>query len=383
MSPKRRALVASDSTLTRDPRVLKQIRWLIDDGWMVDTLGRGPQPPEVNGAHFKMPYRPFVVRVLANMFLPKVARFRTLVETTIPHELRGKGRQPKYGLAVLNEIELLPWFTRVRDVLVEAAPEGKAHLDLHEYAPSQRSGLLHGLLFSRYRLWQAGFVASDVFDSRSAVSPGIASLYSRHFAIRPPAIVRSVTDFVEQAPTVVDPNNIRLIHHGSAAAVRGLGLMIDAMADIDERFSLDLMLVGSRKTIRKLRNRAAHVGTRVTFRPPVDVREIASTLNNYDLEIIFFPPATENLRHALPNKLFEAIQGRVGIVLGQSPDMTELTTTFDNAVMAQGWSATDLAEAINGLTVGDIERLKAGSHAAADSLNSRVEGRQFFRALGK
>lgn len=375
----RRALVASDSNVAGDPRVLKQIRWLVQEGWTVDSLGRGDLPPEVNGVHHKMHQRPYLMRVLANVLLPRRARYAVLVASTVPPAIDSAG--PKYELAVLNEIELLPWFSGVRHNVVAPAPAGWVHLDLHEYAPSQRSGVVHNLLFKKYRAWQTKFIASNIFNSRSVVSPGIAGLYSDLFPIPAPAVIRSVTDLVEQPPSPVDPHDIKLIHHGNASATRGLELMIDAMADIDERFSLHLMLVGSSKVVQDLRRRAHPLGTRVQFHDPVNVRDVARALNSYDLEVIFFPPVTENLRFALPNKLFESVQGRVGIVLGRSPDMVELVNEYGIGAVSDGWTAQDLAKTVNSLTAADVERFKAASHRAASELNSDAEKQRFMAAM--
>jgi glycosyltransferase involved in cell wall biosynthesis len=375
----KRALVASDSNVSNDPRVLKQVRWLAESGWTVDTLGRGKRPQEVNGAHFAMPPRSLATRLFANIVLPRKLRYRVLVESAIPEELL-ESPKPEYDLVVLNEIELLPWFYRQHQSL---APLSRCrHLDLHEYAPSQRSGLIHNLLFKRYRLWQTSFVGSGVFTSRSAVSPGVARLYAERFTIPAPAIIRNVAEYTDQLPGDVDPTDIKLIHHGSAAAVRRLDLMIDAMAHIDERFSLHLMLVGSRQDLEFLQRKAEPFGSRVTFHAPVDLQDVSAALNRFDLEVIFIPPATENLRYGLPNKLFESVQGRVGLVLGQSPDMVELAVACSNGVVVDGWEAADLARVVNSLSLADVERLKSASHSVARELSSDSEKERFLAATG-
>jgi hypothetical protein len=376
----KRALVASDSPVARDPRVLRQIRWLAELGWTVDTLGRGPKPPEANGSHFAMPRRSAVVRALSYLVLPAPLTYRTLVRDTIPPELRDGREGGSYDVVVLNEIELIPWFAVARDRLVRAG--GRAHLDLHEYAPSQRSGTAYRLVFKRFREWMIGFIGSDAIDSRSVVATGIGRLYSERFGFESPTVVRSCPDYVDQAPTPVDTGAIKLVHHGIASATRGLGLMIDAMHLIDDRFTLDLMLVGSHDALNALRTQAAPLGNRVRFRDPVDVRQVAAALNHYDLEVIFFPPVTENLRFALPNKFFEAVQGRLGLVIGESPEMVELVNQYHIGTIAHGWEASDLAACVNALTADAITRMKQASSVAARDLSSQAERSRFVEALG-
>lgn len=375
-----RALVASDSPIARDPRVLRQVRWLTELGYTVDTVGRGPAAPEVSGEHYAMPRRSVAVRVLSYLLLPNAPKYRTLIRSTIPAPLRDGVAGGIYDLVALNEIELLPWFVEVKPRLVR--PGGRSHLDLHEFAPSQRSGLAYRLVFKRFRDWLVSFIPRPEFDTRSTVAGGIARLYTGLFDIDEPRIIRSTPDFVDQQPSAVDPERIRLVHHGVASATRGLDLLVSAVALADERFTLDLMLVGSPDAIAPLKRLAEPLGERVTFRDPVDVRSIATAINEYDAELIFFPPVTQNLRFALPNKFFESVQGRLAIITGESSEMVEIVEQYGNGLVVQGWTAADLAAALNGIDAASVTAMKQASDAAAHDLSSQSERARFVAALG-
>jgi glycosyltransferase involved in cell wall biosynthesis len=379
-SSDKRALVVSDSAVNSDPRVLNQIRWLIDEGWTVDSLGRGPRPTVLNGQHFSMRVFPFPIRLFSYVFLSNRGRFKVLAESVIPRQLRERRGTPQYDLAVIDEIDLLPWFDEFASSIVK--PDGHKHLDLHEFSPSQGNGRLWKFLIGNHRDWLVTFIPSATFQSRSVVAPGIADLYVGLFDIPRPTVVKSAPELVDQHPSPVDPSNIELVHHGKADLERGLDILIDAVADLDSRFTLTLMLVGSAAAVRALKASASRFGSRVTFRDPVDVGNVAKAINEYDLEVIFFPPVTENLRHALPNKFFEAVQGRLGLVIGASPEMQNLVAQYENGVVADGWSSSDLAAAINSLEAKDVETLKQNSDAAAAELNSDREKLNFFKAVG-
>lgn len=375
----RRALVASDSPIARDPRVLRQVRWLSELGFTVDTIGRGPRAPEAAGTHFAMRRPSALVRVLAYLLLPNRQKYRAIIESGIPAHVVSPSGDGVYDVVVLNEIELLPWFIARKSSLVAA--NGHTHLDLHEFAPSQRTGLAHRLVFKRYRDWLISHIPSPAFDSRSTVASGIARLYAERFGLDLPGIIRSCPDYVEQVPQPVDGNHIRLVHHGVASLSRGLEILINAMAEVDDRFSLELMLVGAPHDLAALRRLAEPLGSRVTFRDPVDVRSIASAINQYDAEVIFFPPVTENLRYALPNKFFEAVQGRLAIVTGNSSEMVEILTHYGNGVVASGWLASDLAAAVNTLSAESLTAMKQGSNVAARELTSEQEKTRFAEMI--
>ena len=381
-SQPKRALILSYAEVDKDPRVLNQIKWLNENGIRVDTLGRGDAPPGLSGQHYKITRWPLIIRLFAYAFVPNAPRFALLVKSWIPKSIVNGARDGLYDFAVVNTIDLLPWFTANSGSLVKPQPHGSCCLDLHEYSPSQGVGLLWMLLFRRYQNWLITFIASRVFTSRITVAPGIADLYAAGFSMERPLVVRNVPAYVEQQPSSVNDKVIRLIHHGKADSARGLGLMIDAMNQLDDRFTLTLMLVGSPDTIRTLRKQAEPLGSRVVLRDPVRVDKVAEALNPYDLEVIFLPPVTENLRHALPNKFFEAVQGRLGLVIGASPEMAQLVSQFDNGVVVEGWRSEDLARTITTLDARRVEQLKSGSHRAAHDLSAQAEGARFLAALG-
>jgi hypothetical protein len=181
---------------------------------------------------------------------------------------------------------------------------------------------------------------------------------------------------------VTAEHRIRLVHHGRADLGRGLELMLDAMLELDDRFELTLMLVGEKFELASLGKHPAAASGRVRFREPVPVDEVAAALNEYDVEIIFFPPRTENLRFVLPNKLFEAIQARLGLVIGESVEMVRVTESAGNAVVVPAWTSNALAGTIASLDAGSVRRLKAASHAVAPEYSAEREGAVFLAAIG-
>ena len=89
-----------------------------------------------------------------------------------------------------------------------------------------------------------------------------------------------------------------------------------------------------------------------------------------------------NLRFALPNKLFESIQGRLGIVMGESPAMVEVVRAYGDGVVVEGWGSADLLRTLEALSYEDVVRMKAASDLAARTLNAEQEGRVFLALIG-
>ena len=377
----RTALVISYAEINKDPRVRNQIQWLQNGGFRVDTLGRGTNV-EVNGTHFELRRWPLLIRLFSYLFLPNVLRYKLLVQYWVNKTNVIKDLSPnKYDLILLNTIDFLPSTVELNTKLLNN--QGKILLDLHEYSPSQGIGVLWALLFKRYQNWLVSMIPNRNIDIRTTVSDGIAELYAKEFTIPRPVTIYNVPPFQELKPRKVEVNKIKLIHHGKADLARGLTLMLEAMTMVEPRFELTLMLVGSpsdQNGLAKLRD-SLNLQKRVVFIEPVAMDLVASKINEFDAELIYFPPETENLRYVLPNKYFEAVQGRVAIISGPSPEIMNVSKPFSNAIFTNSWDVFELAQTINSLKSEQIEYLKQGSASAARELNSQTVGEKFLATI--
>ena len=145
--------------------------------------------------------------------------------------------------------------------------------------------------------------------------------------------------------------------------------MIRMLDDLDDRFTLDLILVPSEPAYFDYLRRLARDRPRVRFLDPVPMPEIAARLNHYDLGLYLLEPNSFNNRHALPNKFFEFIQARLAIAIGPSPEMARLVRAHGLGIVADDFDPRSLAASLKGLTTADIDAFKAASHRAAPVLS--------------
>ncbi|MDO5663457.1 MAG: glycosyltransferase, partial [Brachybacterium sp.] len=214
--------------------------------------------------------------------------------------------------------------------------------------------------------------------SVTTVSPGLAEAYARDYEVVV-EVVMNAADHVDGRPRPTTMP-IRMLHTGAARANRRLELLIDAMRGIDHA-TLDLMLVESEPgVIAALRSRAADL-PQVRFRDPVPYTDLVPTVAEYDASVVFFPPATLNLRHTLPNKLFEAVQGRNALVVSPSPDMANLVRRHELGVVADSFSAESLHRALLRLTPERVDRFKRAADAASTELSSTTQVAVWVRAI--
>jgi hypothetical protein len=161
--------------------------------------------------------------------------------------------------------------------------------------------------------------------------------------------------------------------------------MIDAVALAESRtpggMTLDLVLApGDPSYIVELDARAAAAGGAVRVLPPVPFDEIVPVLTGYDVGIFVCPPTTFNLLHALPNKLFEFVQARLGIVVGPSPEMARIVREHGLGVVADGFTVEDTARALSELRPERVASFKAASDATPSARSaSRRPGSRRWR----
>lgn len=267
----------------------------------------------------------------------------------------------RFDLIIANDIETVPFALRL------ATTRGaRVLVDAHEYAPSQKLRVKDRLLFNPF--WYA-ICRRDLpsADAMVTVCDGISQKYHREFGVSP-GVMTNAPFYEDLQPSETDGCRIRLIHHGIASADRRPELMLALMDQLDERFTLDLMLIPTDHVCFSRLVRPARGNRKITFRDPVETGEIARQINPYDMGLFMLPTRTINHELALPNKLFEFIQGRLGVAIWPSQEMARVVSKYECGVISDAFTVEAMARALNGLTTEDVRHVKAKSHLAASEL---------------
>jgi len=354
-------LIISYSPIRRDPRVMRQIQ-LLEADHRLTVVGYGPKPDasieyiELEPPRAGLPTKAFWAAKLLAGFSESYYFGRPEVQATLA---RVAGRD--FALVVANELSALPAAVRVagaRPVLFDA----------HEYSPREMDDqLTWRLLFSRHNhhLCETYIPAAA---SMVTVCDGIADEYGANYGTRPAVVYNAPRDECLR-PSPIVPGRVRMIHHGQTIRSRHLETMIDVMALLDDRFTLDFMLVETNPGyMRELRERAA-ADPRIGFVPPVPMGEICRALNSYDLGLYLLKPVNFNHEHALPNKFFEFMQARLAVAIGPSPEMARLLHLHGFGIVAGSFEPAALATALSAITDADLARYKQAADIAARCVN--------------
>lgn len=345
-------LILSFSPLAKDPRVLRQAAFL-HGALRVSAAGYGAPPAHCNDF---IPIAPPGTNALFKALQAarlKLNRFEAYYWAQ-PHvrDAWEKLQGVSCDLVLANDLASLP----LAACLADKHGAGLL-LDAHEYEPRHFEGDPVFDFFFR-PLWD--HVARrhlGAVDAMTTVCDGIAGLYSREYGIRPTVITNA--PFHDAAPpSPVRADAIRMIHHGICTKFRGIEAMVELVSRLDERFSLDLMLVAVDPAYFSRVQGLVDEAPRVSLRPAVPFDSIVTTLNGYDIGLCMLPPRTPTLEYALPNKFFEFIQAKLCVCSWPSREITKIIRETGCGRVSDEFEVASMAQVILGMDEGDIARHK-------------------------
>jgi hypothetical protein len=360
-------LIIAMSRISSDGRVLRHIEAL-KTNYQVITIGYGPNPAGVF-RHISipdaMPYLPTNLSALIPHLLNKysdssqnVSAIRFIRETIAKLE---------FDLAVLNDVQTLPLMDSIKSPTL---------IDMHEYAPREMEDDWRFRFFlMRYYEWLCAKYLPEA-TAVTTVSDSLAREFNREFGVNA-SVILNAREYLEIKVNQTTSSKLRLIHTGLAAKGRQLDVMIDAVANIPE-FQLDLFLVSAprqKRTMRRLK-RLAGATKNVRVVDPVPTFEIPYLINRYDLSLVFMSPKGFSVRHSMPNKLFDSIQARVGVVSGPSPDIRSFCAQYGVGIATSDFSPLDLRNVLLGLNNSSIHQFKQACDEAARFFNAETEAQK-------
>jgi len=351
-----RVLVISFSDLASDPRVDRQIAALCGRH---EVIAAGLAPPS-HDAEFVDITTPRlglgaggmgIARLAAHRF--ESAYWRHPKNREVLRRLRGMAAD----VVLANDIPTLPIAVSLGLPVV---------LDAHEFAPEEFSNRRWWRTLIRpYVDWQCRRYLPEV-EAVTTVGKEIADAYERCYGVRP-TLVSNAPPYADLSPSAVEPP-VRVLHHGAAVRGRGLEEMLRLTELLDDRFTVDFVLVEGSPGFRNELIARAKDNPRARFPSPVAMRELVSMANAYDIGMFLLPPTNLNWCYALPNKFFEFIQARLAVAIGPSPEMAAIVTRYGCGVVAADFSPEALAAELNSLDTTQIAAFKRASHAAAADL---------------
>jgi hypothetical protein len=364
----KKILILAYSDLNHDARVARQINFLSDKYQLTIACFDSPKDWKHEVFPIKRIKPSLFQKAIGSVFLLTglfESAYKVIYDfPALRKQLEGR----TFDLIIANDIESLPLAFKIKKT-------EKILFDAHEFAPRHfEDKLVWRIFFQRFNKYLCKHYLPQV-DQMITVGSGLAHEYAAHYPVKP-IVVTNANYYATLTPTPVNEKKIRLIHHGAANPSRQLEIMIEMMNYLDERFTLDLMLltpsIANKKTrsyLDSLKN-LIKGNPRITIVPPVKSSEVVSFIHPYDMGIFLLPPINFNYANTLPNKLFDFIQARLAIGIGPTPEMASLVNTHQLGVVADDFTAQSLAQKINSLTAAEISFFKSQADKAALELSA-------------
>lgn len=360
-------LIISFSPINSSPRVRKQVAVLRDKYDLV-TAGFGAEGiPGVQ--HIELAADPglrgiYRIRGLYQIiFLLRMFRAFTMNNPRFLDAI-DKLSFKKWDVVIAHNSDVVP-IARALD------PRMGVMCDLHEYAPEQHEPSMQWrFLVLPYIKWLLRHEVKRVAEVVN-VGEGIIARYEKEFGIKS-TLVTNASPYKDFEPTpTVSP--IRLVHSGIPAPERRPEVMIEAVKLSQAPITLDFYFMETdRAYLAKLKELAGS-DERITFQKPVPYEELVDTLHSYDLGLGFILPTQFNDEWCLPNKFFDFVQARLGVVIGPSPELAQYVSKYGLGAITKDFSAESLAALFDTLTIEDVDTWKSAAHDCAYELSAEQQ----------
>ncbi len=372
----KKVCILSFKPLYNDPRITRQVDWLLKD---YDVFTLGPLHTQITGVRCVdcgLSKRAFLHKLYRGSLLA-LHQFEQFYWTT-PHIITSLDvlRREKPDVIVANEIECLPLALKIKD-----EQNTKVIFDAHEFYPEYREAIFnsHKIIHEYYHFLCKKYISQA--DISISVSPGIIQRYKDLFNVDMELITNAPSEINIQ-PSGVNSEKIRLIHHGLSMPDRHLELNIELMQYLDPRFELHLMLMPNNiKYLNKLKKMAQKFGNKIHFPEPVPMKLISTFINQFDMGVFILPPSHFSYTYSLPNKFFEYIQAKLAIVISPFPEMEKIINTYNCGVVNDNFRLESLAEKLNKLSTTEIENFKKQAFLASKDLNAEKNGELFLKLV--
>ena len=375
----KRVAILSFTPITDEPRVLRQVAALQEDGWEVTLCGfKGRQPPRegvcvVEVDHVMLETPP--LKRLRSEFDLLLSRFSASAARS--HYWASAGYAGiREHLTVVEPIEADLYVAHDYFTAPIASSLAERHnaaftVDAHEYARGQYMHDAAWRLFSRPWVHSLQKFYYPKAASITTVCEGIAELIDQEYALAAPTIVVRSAATYRALPFRPTGEAINVLYHGIVSPMRGLEQTIASVPHWRPEFTFQIRGPGPDDYIESLRALAAEHGVqdRVQLLPPVAFDDMVPEANKSDVGFFVQPDLSPQKRFTLPNKLFEYLMAGLAICVADLPEMARVVRTHDAGILVPGLEPEQIAAAINGLNRDEIDVFKKNSLEAARTLN--------------
>lgn len=371
MQSDKKILIISFSNMISDPRVLRQYNTLKNE-YDVYTCG---YDNKFGLNHAQLINRTSLILkgLLAFLRILNLYSLSEKISNIFKYKISPENFYKDYDLIIANDINSVP-------LAFNHFKGKKYYIDLHEYSTAEIDDhSFRKFIQKEYLKYLCRKYLHRAFAVTS-VNDTISKKMTEEFNVKIDTI-SNAPFYADLTPSQTRNINIKVIHHGAAMRSRKIELMIETAKHLEQRFTIDFMLIPNEEDYFNFLKQYAEGVKNVRFIPPVKHEEIIKFCNSYDIGFFLLPPVNPNYEFALPNKFFEFVQSRLAIVTGPSPEMANLIRKYNLGITTRTFEPKEAAEKINKLFADEIMIFKKNSDTAAKELNFESNKNLFMKII--
>lgn len=370
---KKKILIVSLTDQDSDPRILRQISFLKS---AYEVYCCGISNSNISSDKFyKADLRKNSIFIKIIIGTLKLLRLFSLAEKfffKVKLKIYNNEKAPVFDLIVANDLDTVP-------VAFDFFKSKKVLADLHEFTQSEFEDRFYfKYIHKDYVIYEC----KKYFPKLNAVTTvcnSIAEEYKKQYSVDP-VVITNAAEYEDIRPSPVK-DKIKIIHHGAAIRSRKIELMIETAKLLDDRFTLDLMLIPNEPDYYFFLKEMIQESDKVRMIEPVEYKDIVSYCNSYDIGMFILPPVNLNYKYALPNKFFEFVMSRLAVLTGPSIEMSYYINKYELGISADSFNPSQIAEEINRLSNEQIEKFKLNSDKSSYELSAETNREIFLKLV--
>lgn len=379
--PNRTALLMTYALPDSENRLKTQLKTLLAMGFEVHTLGFGTKVLPGVSKHITVQQSSGAIanikKALIHLMNSPRERFFKL---RVPQSVISEACSSNYHLIVAHDIELLPLILD-SEISPNEFKNATKHVDLHELHEfeSPVSGtlaLIWRLLAFRlrpYHEWLLSLLRSSNLSVATVVNQSIGEWYLSQGYLKEFTVVKNCAPHRESSFARRVSESLDFVYHGRYFKRRGLEHLVRASLAMRPVDTMHFMLTGNRSEVDRFRKKALKVNRNLVFHEPVKMSMVSARLSEFDVEVIYYEPTSQNLALTLPNKFFEAVQGHLAIVSGPSKELARHISEYELGKVTGEWGVRPLGLVLSSITRDEVEVMRENSHKFSRELSSEAE----------
>ncbi len=337
----------------------------------VTVLSRGHG--DISGAKYET-FLPEVKKPLLNRLFLLILRLIStnplLIARSNEIESIVKYKNQRFDIVYCFDIRLLP-------IIVKYLNYTKLVIDLREAYPLHyNESIIWRLLVKKIY----GRICKDYLENADilfTVSSGLVNYYKTNFEVDA-ELLFSLPIYHDIQVEAVNPEDIKLVYHGSDHSNRNIEEMIQVIGEIGKPYSLYLHLCQSDR-IEELAKKFNNVFIK-NFLP---FNELITYSSKYDIGIFIAKPINYNLKYCMPNKLFQYIQSRLMIISSPLPDLSSFINENEVGIVTPKFHEDCFKDVLQNLDHEQIMKYKLNSDKAAKIFHEDNDNELLLNILDK